>query len=452
MERRDSWIEMENPCYETPTPFSFLPPHSRFEMSDSWIELEMMKPLKRIRSLESCSQDEEEEARTSHTHGDDSSGASRSSNNEIIRFLSSISEDVTLRIISSLPINSIFRFKCVCKSWNQLLSSPHFARIHSLSPAHPSDVSALACVPNGFFLLHIPKSDLSHKASPLPFAFVHSGGDLRRLHRINLPSGGTLRLVLESHGMVCFSTNQFPDIVYIFNPVTREYAALPVLKSRPEILGFFFDLEGQVFKVLVSFLTSKDECWVFSSATGQWKSVGAKLLASVSGKMNPFLCVRGVCYGVFQCVDEVKMFGFDMEREEWEIFTLPLHVSDNRAKWLMKIVEWEGRPYLVHGFAQRKLGIWVFRKEDAEKWMRVTEICLEKRFGRRPDVNVIMQHRSFFVAEAKNMGVCLSLYSTQGKRRELDWEFFWHPRCHDGPLLGIFPFTPRLFSCNYMGN
>lgn len=38
--------------------------------------------------------------------------------------------ELILEILSHLPVKPLLRFKCVCKSWNSLISDPQFAKLH----------------------------------------------------------------------------------------------------------------------------------------------------------------------------------------------------------------------------------------------------------------------------------------------------------------------------------
>ncbi|KAG5001241.1 hypothetical protein JHK87_022313 [Glycine soja] len=40
------------------------------------------------------------------------------------------SHDLIVEILLRLPIKSLLRFKCVCKSWLSFISNPHFVKSH----------------------------------------------------------------------------------------------------------------------------------------------------------------------------------------------------------------------------------------------------------------------------------------------------------------------------------
>lgn len=57
---------------------------------------------------------------------------------------SNLYEDVTLNILSRLPVKTLSRFKCVSKQWNFLLSSPNFVKLH-LSRASQNSSDVMLC-------------------------------------------------------------------------------------------------------------------------------------------------------------------------------------------------------------------------------------------------------------------------------------------------------------------
>ncbi|KAL4189819.1 hypothetical protein AMTRI_Chr08g167320 [Amborella trichopoda] len=117
----------------------------------------------------------------------------------MILFLSTISVDLSIRILLALPVESIFRFKCACKSWQQLLSSVLFAQIHSLCPTLPSEVFAFIyvddyLVPSSYFSLLISKNSVQKNITS-------------QVQLIEVPSRfRRLQCVAFSHGLVCYRT------------------------------------------------------------------------------------------------------------------------------------------------------------------------------------------------------------------------------------------------------
>ncbi|XP_061352046.1 F-box/kelch-repeat protein At3g23880-like [Gastrolobium bilobum] len=72
---------------------------------------------------------------------------SRLKNRNIRRMESNLHWDVIHEILLRLPVKSLVRFKCVCKSWHSLISDSHFAKSHyELSAAPTHKLLQITCV------------------------------------------------------------------------------------------------------------------------------------------------------------------------------------------------------------------------------------------------------------------------------------------------------------------
>ncbi|XP_047948194.1 F-box protein At5g49610-like [Salvia hispanica] len=142
--------------------------------------------------------------------------------------LTNLPEDIKREILRRLPIRSIARCKCVCKSWGQ------FATLYSPKPG-----LAFANEDTGFTACDEAFQPLCQSWSPL----LH--GDKGR-HVIGSVDG--LILVCAGYHFTC-------EILYICNPITREYIKLPPLPSTyvyNYVYGFGVSkLSGQ-YKIIFS--------------------------------------------------------------------------------------------------------------------------------------------------------------------------------------------------------
>ncbi|KAL4189829.1 hypothetical protein AMTRI_Chr08g167400 [Amborella trichopoda] len=84
----------------------------------------------------------------------------------MVRFLSAVSESIVFQIPLALPVESICRFRCTCKSWQELFSSLEFARIYYLSPTPPSEPFALISMSFRFLFLCPSKNLMFLKFHP----------------------------------------------------------------------------------------------------------------------------------------------------------------------------------------------------------------------------------------------------------------------------------------------
>ncbi|KAL4189828.1 hypothetical protein AMTRI_Chr08g167390 [Amborella trichopoda] len=351
-----------------------------------------------------------------------SSAKSKKRKRPVKILLTHISDDIILCILSSLPTESICRFKCVCKSWQRLLSSQEFTQFHSLSLKLPSDTFALASNGQGFIFLQNSKNftqNYSNLAPPL-----------------TLSVSGHLNHFVCSNGIVSYTIIKNPNI-YVCNPVTKQHLTFPFHHfCHPTILGFYFNpvilpQKGERFTMFVS----ATEFSMLSSATGHWKQIAAS--QDIMCWKQPAICVDGICYQVFnECPNMVS--AFDMEKENWE--HIPLPVMDEYEVSFTKLVEQEGRVCLVRSAEKNKFEIWRLIKE-IKKWEKVLGPFMVREFGFKTahQWSIIPHRRSLFFARVSFCGIeQLYLYKNGHLRRKFNWV-----------RHGIFPFTPTL---NYLAS
>ncbi|KAJ1427234.1 F-box-like domain superfamily [Sesbania bispinosa] len=90
--------------------------------------------------------------------------------------ISYLSQEVIIQILLRLPVKSLLRFKCVCKSWLSLISDPYFARSHfELAAARTHRIVFLeTCAPEIRSIdtdasLNDDSASVAIKLNPLPF-------------------------------------------------------------------------------------------------------------------------------------------------------------------------------------------------------------------------------------------------------------------------------------------
>lgn len=116
-------------------------------------------------------------------------------------------DDLLERILSFLPIASIFRAGSVCKRWHEIVSSKSFLLNFS---------SALSQKPWYFMFT---SSD-----EPVGFAYDPM---LRKWYCIELPCIETSNwFITSSRGLVCFMDNNSRSELYVCNPISKSYRKL----------------------------------------------------------------------------------------------------------------------------------------------------------------------------------------------------------------------------------
>lgn len=205
-------------------------------------------------------------------------------------FVLSLPSEILINILSRLPIQTILSCKCVCKQLLNLLSTPEFAASH-----FPFSTTGLVILQSG------------HEQNLFQIFEYEDGYDLQHSNRhlslvmkfdlnasIGLPDVD-LRIVGSVNGLLCLREygNEEYDALYICNPFTREYIALPRIESTvgfeyPGTCEYGFGVSkitGQYKVVRNAHRHSNDpqagpssrsqnyECLVYTVGTRSWRNV-----------------------------------------------------------------------------------------------------------------------------------------------------------------------------------
>ncbi|PON41766.1 F-box domain containing protein [Parasponia andersonii] len=176
----------------------------------------------------------------------------RSSFHEVVK-IPNLNEDVVILILSKLPVKSLKRFKCVCKSWYSLISSPNFIAMHFNNKNRHKDCLAFV-VADGRISLYVY------------FLSYHSMQISSSLSQ-KLYNG---QFIGFCNGLLCVVINE--STFYIINPATKESKVLkePNKPSESPSYGFTFDSKANDYK-LVRVTIQKTE--VLTLRSNSWRSI-----------------------------------------------------------------------------------------------------------------------------------------------------------------------------------
>ncbi|KAL3676658.1 hypothetical protein R1sor_026606 [Riccia sorocarpa] len=158
--------------------------------------------------------------------------------------------DVLEIILAKLPISALLNFSRVCKRWECYIKSAEFARrCSSVQPV---------------LFYHYPgEYGLPSGKTVNPYLAIPSTkSNTWEKHTLDFASE-EIYLVAADHGLVCFKTDEKRGILFIYNPVTRQFKKLMVPgKSRalprkfdPKMLvGLIVDQETGNYKLVVGFV------------------------------------------------------------------------------------------------------------------------------------------------------------------------------------------------------
>ncbi|TXG55476.1 hypothetical protein EZV62_020732 [Acer yangbiense] len=148
--------------------------------------------------------------------------------------------EVVLDILSRLPVTSLLHSKLVCKAWHNLVQDPLLVCMQFSRTIDHDPCLIFHCdypIQNQLFSLEL--SALSK--------------DVQRVNKIRVPVLPEFEVLGSCKGLLCLCDSSAKDIVYVYNPFTRDYIELEksteLLHQNP-VLGFGFNQTTSQYKVV----------------------------------------------------------------------------------------------------------------------------------------------------------------------------------------------------------
>ncbi|CAJ2634138.1 unnamed protein product [Trifolium pratense] len=156
-----------------------------------------------------------------------------------------ISDDITFFILSKLPLKSLKRFECVCKSWALLFQNNYFLTMYHNNLM----MSSSNCYDDTYLVLHAePKNDYYISSE----FYLLSGERLKNRVKIDWPppfqeydSEIFILGSLSINGILCLKQKFDPHLV-LWNPATCEFKVVPLspFNSTPPLRTPYYVLHG----------------------------------------------------------------------------------------------------------------------------------------------------------------------------------------------------------------
>ncbi|KAJ1405648.1 F-box-like domain superfamily [Sesbania bispinosa] len=191
-------------------------------------------------------------------------------------------DELVEEILSRLPVRSLMRFRCVCKSWMSLISDPYLVKKHLHLSTQTTNFThhriILSATTAEFHLKSCSVSSLLNNPSticedlkyPVKNKFRHDG------------------IVGSCNGLLCFAIKG--DFVLLWNPSTRVSKKSPPLGNnwRPGCytdFGIGYDKKNDDYKVVAVFCDpnvsfSESKVKVYSMANNSWRKIQDFLMVS----------------------------------------------------------------------------------------------------------------------------------------------------------------------------
>ncbi|GFP96390.1 putative F-box protein at3g17490 [Phtheirospermum japonicum] len=348
-----------------------------------------------------------------------------------------LSEDVIVEILSRLPVNSLLRFKSVCKSWNAIINDPMFVSKHH-------QTTSLKEYPQVVLISRRDDMTNNRVISLLRNDPHHTFMDQHLPTFLN-DTFGHVRLIGPCNGIVCLFG--FPDNIALWNPSTRDFKKLPQsqvqrplnAKVRGGDLGVGFDSKTRDFKVMQILFCASTDCGlihqveIYSSSTNSWRKYEHVVPANIMYQNIWSMVYKNetFCWWAQDGNVGELILSFDMSKEAFQKTPLPSNIEGlggqhrtTRAVMPLK----ESIALVVYRSKELSVifDVWVVNGlgGDADSWSRVTSIGplsrVERPLGFWNDDDIIFESNIGELVvynrtneEIKNLGV-------YGKRSRLE--------------------------------
>ncbi|XP_057433485.1 F-box/kelch-repeat protein At3g23880-like [Lotus japonicus] len=241
--------------------------------------------------------------------------------------LQSLPDEVILEIFLRVPVRSVIRLKCVCKSWKILISSPQFAKDHFRMKSFISSVTSMRLASLAYY---------NHRKliTTCPVQSLLENPLARRETSSFTVENRWVEILGSSNGLLCLADNFC--LFRLINPFTRSASKkspplplrLNVFKDEVAQYGFGYDQLNDKYKVLVTygfprvtklytFGTQSSWTTIQNFPCDQVPQMWYKAGKFVSGTLNWFVLERNV------------IISFDLEKETYGEVLLPLHLESD---------------------------------------------------------------------------------------------------------------------------
>ncbi|XP_058216578.1 F-box protein At3g07870-like [Rhododendron vialii] len=324
--------------------------------------------------------------------------------------------EITIEILSRLPVKSLLRFKSVCKDWYALVETPDFISKHLLTHSTPNRTSLLVTTydreTQNYAMSLVVDDGLSTGPINLDFPFLN--------RRNYLPIGqqtGINYFYIGGicNGLVCINLSHLGYPLILCNPLTKKFREIPDSKwngfngngyhgySYTNVnwvsFGFGFHSSAMDYKLIrIVFYASptrednvRADLYVMSTDT--WREIDVNKLSLFFEEYDfvqilgysASVVLNGIFYWPAQLIlsDEVLLMSFDMGDEVFKKITTPecLDMTWNKANW--KFTELNDKLALVISADERAFDVWVLN-ENEFLWTNQVKLGFQAKLGSFP--------------------------------------------------------------------
>ncbi|KAJ4973970.1 hypothetical protein NE237_007144 [Protea cynaroides] len=299
-------------------------------------------------------------------------------------------EDLMVKILSSLPVKVLSRFKCVSKQWNMLISDPYFISTHQGRATPDPNIIKLICGVNeaGMIMVGLFKEKEERKVTC-------------DLIRPNYPDGfkcNSIRMVGHPcNGLICLEdwrcnglVSHDRPLILVCNLATRNTVVISEARRNDYYLeGLGFCSSSNEFKVVRLYKKLEGyKCELFTvgqrgawgthplQPSRSWRCVG-DLPCQICHLGNHMCHVNGRVYWIMIPLPHSSfkhVLSLDLELEEFKIVSCPEHLpEDARDYHGIDLIELEGKLCIVFPSRDGR-DIWVLKDNSNSFWSKEYQI------------------------------------------------------------------------------
>ncbi|RWR95248.1 F-box protein [Cinnamomum micranthum f. kanehirae] len=193
-------------------------------------------------------------------------------------------DDVMFNIFARLPVESLVRFKSVCKLWHKLISNKYFIQFYN----DESWKKHIVLIKRWF--------GKNRFSSEFNLGFLDDNVMIRA----------------SSNGLLCCTSTTNPKAIYVCNPMTREFNYNVVFANFDPPYSSLLPME----------------CLVFNSETSAWKIFGFDSSISQEHIANGQNRTVSVGRSLYWLTMSSKILVLDLYNEVWKKISLPYQIAN----------------------------------------------------------------------------------------------------------------------------
>jgi F-box interacting protein len=277
--------------------------------------------------------------------------------------------EIILNILSRLSVTSLLQSKFVCKAWLNLVQDPLLVSMH-FSRATRND----PCL-----ILH-SDSPIQNQLYSLELSDLIK--DDQRVNKIRVPVFPEFNVVGSCKGLLCLCDSSEENLLYVYNPFSRDYIMLPKSEELPNqstVYGFGFSQTTNKFKVIqavnplrpraphwrqIGLMSFQAEVQILTLGSPAWRTLGKLPYRQIYQEPSQVLVCGRIHWSVSSGSD-CPIISFDFEDEQFREVPKP---PDCTSWPNMDLVDFGG---CLAAVSYSEFEIWIMKEYDVkESWIK----------------------------------------------------------------------------------